>query len=136
MTMTPEQLAVIKTEVMAMPTIAKYANLTHAQIADKIRTQAGSVDRKEISGGLLVASIVRAELAGLSASDKAYLQLVCMCPAIPMTATLKKELGDIFPAESKTRANALALVKQSATLADQLGVSGITASDVADALRE
>lgn len=129
--MTPEQLDRLRAEL----TKPKYANLSHKEIADAIHATPGTIDRMEISGGLLVASIVREEFAGLTAVDRDYLQLVCACPSIPMTATMKAELGSIFPAGSKTRENFIRLLKQQTTLSDELGVGSVTPSTVADALR-
>jgi hypothetical protein len=130
--MKPEQLAKLKAEI-AQP---KYRDMSDAEISEAIRSEPGTVDRTEISGGLIAASIVRAELAGATAGDKQYIQLVCGCDSLPLTDTLKAELGSIFPAGSKTRANIVALMKREASLSDELGFQSPTPSDIADARRK
>lgn len=131
--LTPAQKTIVAGHVKGN---AAFMDLSHEQIAAKLRTDSGEVDRQELTNGMLAASFIKSELAVLSAGDKAYLQTIMLAASMPLTATLKKELGDLFPPGSKTRANVVALLRQRTTLATELGVPGITTSDVADALRE
>lgn len=131
--LTPAQKAAVTGHVKGK---AAFNGLSHEEIAAKLRSDVGEVDRQELTNGMLAASLVKAELVALSAGDKAYLQTIMLAASMPLTATLKKELGDLFPAGSKTRTNVVALLRQQTTLAAELGVPGITTSDVADALRE
>jgi len=54
---------------------------------------------------------------------------------LPLTVTVKQELGAIFPAGSQTRTNLIALLKRDGSRADELGLGHVTPSHVADARR-
>lgn len=125
-------LAKLKTELQK----PAYSGKSHEEMAEMLKAQVPTVDRETLTGGMLVASIVRSEFAALSAADRQYVQTVAMATDIPLTGTLKTELGAVFPAGSQTRANLIALLKRTGTLAESLGLGGQpTTSDIANALR-
>jgi hypothetical protein len=79
---------------------------------------------------------VLSEYTALSAAQKDYLRLVVSGGTMPLTATVKAELGTIFPAGSATRANFVALLKRPGSRADELNLGGNpTPSIVADGRR-
>lgn len=125
-------LAKLKTELQKPAYIGK----SHDEMAEMLKAQVSTVDRETLTGGMLVASIVRSEFNALSAADRQYVQTVAMADDIPLTGTLKTELGAVFPAGSQTRVNLIALLKRTGTLAEALGFGGQpTTSDIANALR-
>ncbi len=129
-------LQTLKTELTNDPLARGYAAMTDEAAAATFALPDRQPNREALDSGTLLASVVRAELAALAAADKAYLPLVCQAPTLPLTATLKAELGGIFPAGSATRANLVAMLKRPGNRAEELGLGGIpTASDVANARR-
>jgi hypothetical protein len=129
-------LAKLKTELDTDPLARGYAALSDEAAAETFKINDRQPNRTDLDGGLLVASIVRSEFAALSAGDKQYVQLVCAASNLPLTATLKTELGAVFGPATTTRANLLALMKRPGNRAEELDLGGIpTASDVANARR-
>lgn len=129
--MTPAQLQTLKTE-LALPA---YAGKSDEEAETLLNARVKQVDRESVSGGLIAGVIVRSEFAALTAGDKQYVQLLCTCPSIDMTATLKTELGGVFGAGTATRAAMIAAIKRSGSRAEELGLGGVTTSNVADAKR-
>lgn len=126
----------LKTELTSDPLNRGYGAMSDEEAAKTFSVLDRTPNRTDLDGGLLVASIVRSEFAALSAGDKQYVQLVCAADSLPLTATLKSELGAIFPAGSATRTNLLALMKRPGNRAEELDLGGIpTTSDVANARR-
>lgn len=138
-------LATLKAELTNDPIARGYAAMTRPTdggpqpddeaIAKSLNTADRNVDVSIIDGGMLVASVVRSEFASLSAADKQYVQLVAMASQIPLTSTVKTELGAVFGAGTATRANMLALMKKTGTRGEELGLGFVTPSDVANARR-
>ena len=133
----PINLAALKTELTTDPLGRGYAVMTDEQAAASLALSDRQADRDMLDSALLVASIVRAEYATLSANDKDYVRLVgAVDGPLPLTANLKTQLGAIFPAGSATRANLVALLKRTGSRAEELNLGGSpTPSDVADAKR-
>lgn len=131
-------LAKLKTELTTDPLSRGYATKTDEQAAATFAINDRQPNRDSLDTGLLAASLTRADLgnAAVTANDKDYLRIVVSAGTLPLTATIKTELGAIFPAGSTTRANLLALMKRPGNRAEELNLGGIpTASDVADAKR-
>ena len=130
-------LAKLKTEITSDPLTRNYAVMSDVQIAESLNLRnRNTIDRETLSAGDLIASIVRSEWTALSAAEKQYVQLIAMAQTMPLTTTLKTELGNIFPAGSATRANLIALLKRTGSRAEEIGLGGSpTPSDVADAKR-
>jgi len=123
-------------EIKLNPAGLPYAGKKDDQIADILNTPNRQTNRESLDAGSLIASIVRSEFAALAAADKQYVQLIAMAQTMPLTATLKTELGAVFPANSATRTNLVALMKRPGTRAEELNLGGSpTASDVAEAKR-
>lgn len=126
----------LKTELDTDPIARGYSGMTDEAAAETFKLNDRQPNRTDLDGGLLVASVVRSEFAALSAGDKQYVQLVAMASSLPLTATLKTELGAIFPAGSTTRTNLVALMKRPGNRAEELDLGGVpTPSDVANARR-
>ena len=128
-------LQALKTELLAgHPGTGPYS-ANDETAAGQLNATNRQPNRETLDSGLLVASIVRSELTALAAADKEYLRLVAMAQSLPLTATVKAELGAIFPNGSTTRTNLLALLKRPGSRAEELGLGFVTASNVADARR-
>jgi hypothetical protein len=129
-------LIALKTELTTDPIGRGYASKNDEQAAATFSIMDRQPNRETLESGLLVAAIVRSEFAALVAGDKQYVQMVATAPTMPLTATLKTELGAIFPAGSATRANLVALMKRPGNRAEELNLGGIpTTSEVANARR-
>jgi hypothetical protein len=129
-------LVALKAELTNDPLGRGYASMDDEAAANALRVNDRMANRDTLDGGLLVASIVMSEYTALTANQKDYLRLLAMSQTLPLTATVKTELGSIFPAGSATRANFLALLKRPGSRADELNLGGNpTPSDVAKARR-
>lgn len=129
-------LVALKSEITNDPLGRGYSGMTDEQIAASLAVHDRQADRESLEAGLLVASIVSSEYIGLSANQKDYVRLIAMASTVPLTASIKTELGAIFPAGSTTRANLIALMKRAGSRADELKLGGNpTPSDVANAKR-
>ena len=128
-------LPALKTEVTTDPLARGYSGMNDEQIADSLNTPTRTADRETLTGGLVMASIVRTELNALAANDKTYVQAVVNAGEMPITPQLKTELSAVFPAGSGTRANIVALLKRTGSRAEELGIGYVTPSNVADAKR-
>lgn len=128
-------LVALKSELNSDPLGRGYAAMSDEQAANSLNVSDRTPNRDTLDAGYLVASIVQSEYGSLSAAQKDYLRLIAMAQTLPLTATVKVELGAIFPANSATRANLLALMKRPGSRAEELGLGTITPSNVADARR-
>lgn len=126
--------AALKSEITVDPVQVGYAGKGDEEIARLLTTTPRPVPREQIDGGLLASALVRSEYAALSAADKDYVRLICAtATAIPLTTSFKAELGAVFGAATATRANLQNLTKRAGTRAEELGLAGVTTSDVARA---
>ena len=129
-------LAALKAELQNDPILRGYAGMSDEAAAKTFAVNDRQPNRDTLDAGLLIASIVRSEFAALTAADKQYVQLVASAPTMPLTVTLKTELGVIFGVGTTTRTNLLALLKRTGNRAEELGLGGIpTPSDIANAKR-
>lgn len=128
-------LVALKAELTNDPIGRNYASLSDEGVANSLNANDRQPNRDTLEAGYLVASIVQAEYGTLSAAQKDYLRLIAMAQTLPLTATVKQELASIFPANSTTRANLLALMKRPGSRAEELGLGHVTPSHVADARR-
>lgn len=128
-------LVTLKAELTNDPLTRGYSSMSDEQAANRLNVADRQPNRETLDAGSLVASIVRSEYAVLAANDKDYLRLIAMAQTMPLTATLKTELGGIFPVGSQTRANLVVLLKRTGSRADELGLGNVTPSNVADARR-
>lgn len=128
-------LQTLKTELTTDPIARGYAAMSDEQAAESLNTQNRQPDRESLTGGMIAASVVRTELAALTAADQNYVRALLPCGDIPLTATIKTELGNIFGAATTTRANLLALLKRTGSRAEELRLGTVTPSNVADARR-
>lgn len=126
-------LAQLKSELTTDPAGLGLAALGDDAAAVALTAETRQIFRETVSGGLIVSSVAKSDFATLSAADKAYLQLLAVCPDIPLTAQLKTDLSALFPAGSATRTNLVAATKRTGSRADELGLGRVTASDVANA---
>jgi hypothetical protein len=131
-----KDLAKIRKELTEAATASKYAAKKHAEIAEALHSQPGRVPRESIETALLRACVVKADYAKLKAGDAAYWTMLVSGDSLPLTPAMKAELPAVFETGSPTALAVAALMLRDTTLAEELGVPGITASDVADALRE
>lgn len=129
-------LQALKAELTNDPLVRGYAEMDDVEAARSLNTPNRQPDAETISPGDLVASIVRSEYDSLAAAGKTYLGMVVSCASsIPLTATLKSQLGALFGAGTTTRANFQALTKRTGSRAEELGLGRVTESDVANAKR-
>jgi hypothetical protein len=128
-------LVALKAELTTDPLARGYANMDDEAAAVSLNTKNRQANRDTLETGLLLASIVLSEFTALTAAQKQYLQLITAAPSLPLTSTLKTELGSIFPAGSATRTNFTALLKRTGSRAEELGLGNVTCSDVANAKR-
>lgn len=94
-----------------------------------------TIDRENLSSGVLVSCLDKAEFTALSNADKAYLNLFITASDVPMTTDVKQALRGMFPAGSKTRQNINQSTRRVGSRAEELGLSGVTPSDIADSKR-
>lgn len=125
----------LKDELTNDPLTRGYVALSDEEAADRLNVPDREPDRDTLDSGLLVAAIVRAEYDALTAPAKDYLRLIGMAQTLPLTATLKTQLGAIFGAGTATRANLLSLLKRPGSRAEELGLGRVTPSNVAAAKR-
>ena len=131
-TLTPAQLATLKALLLTAP----YVGLSDEAASDAIATADKSVDRESITSGDVVGCIAWAEYDVITAAQKAHLQLICSAPTVATTATVKAELGSMFPVGSTTRTKLTALMKRTGNRAEEAGLTFVpTPSQVADARR-
>jgi hypothetical protein len=129
-------LAALKAELLAGHPVTGPYSADDAVAADQLNAVNRQPDRETLSGGMIAASVVRSELAGLTAAaDRDYVRTLMQAGEMPLTQTLKQELGAIFGAGSQTRANLIALLKRTGSRAEELGLGTVTPSHVADARR-
>lgn len=128
-------LAALKTELTTDPISRGYGSLSDEQAAESLNAPNRQPNRESLTGGMLAASIVRSELAALATADQNYVRALLPCGDIPLTATIKTELGSIFGVGTTTRTNLLALLKRTGSRAEELGLGFVTPSNVADARR-
>lgn len=129
-------LVALKTELTTDPLGRGYAGMDDEAAANSLALPNRQANRETLDAGMLAASIVQSEYTALTAAQKDYLRLIVSAGTMPLTATVKAELGTIFPAGSGTRANFVALLKRPGNRADELNLGGVpTPSDVADARR-
>lgn len=128
-------LQTLKTELASDPLDRGYDSMDDVSAAESLNTEDRQADRESLDTGLLVASLVDTEYVGLGAVAKDYLALLASAQSVPLTATVKTNLGRLFPAGSETRANLIALLKRPGSRADELGLGRVTPSHVADARR-
>ena len=130
--MTPQQTATLKALLLTAP----YVGLSDEDAANAIATADKSVDRESVTSGDVVGCIAWAEYDALTAAQKSHLQLICAAPTVATTATIRAELGSMFPAGSTTRPKLVALLKRTGNRAEEAGLNFIpTPSQVADARR-
>ena len=103
--------------------------------AEQLNIHNRTPDRDSLTGGELIASLVGSEYAALGATAKEYINLIATAQTLPLTQTLKSQLGTLFPQGSTTRANLIALMKRPGSRAEELGLGFVTPSNVADARR-
>lgn len=128
-------LVALKNELTADPLGKGYAAMNDEQAADSLNANGRLVDRTSITGGEIAASLVRAELAALTAGEQNYVRALLCADSIPLTANFKTEIAAVFGAGSATRANLIALLKRPGSRAHELGLGTVTPSDVANARR-
>lgn len=127
-------LAALKTEVQTDP-LSRYAGKTDEQIAEALNAPNRTADRETVTGGMIAASVVRAELAALSNADQNYIRTLISAGEMPITAQLRTEFGAVFGVGTATRTNLIALLKRTGSRAEELGLGYVTPSHVADAKR-
>jgi len=128
-------LQALKNELTADPLARGYSGMSDEEAAASLNANGRQVDRTSITGGEIAASLVRAELAALTAGEQNYVRALIGADSIPLTANFKTEVGAVFGAGTATRANIIALLKRSGSRADELGLGHVTESDIADAKR-
>jgi len=136
--MTPSELEILKTELTTDPLARGYVAMKHHKAAESFQDRDRTTANDTTTGGEVASAIVRADLAGLVAADKTYLQLLVSAATLQLkgpASAVKDELKTLFPAGSATRANLVSLFKRPGTRAEELGIPQPTASDIADALR-
>jgi hypothetical protein len=133
--MTNEQLQIIKGELTADPLQRGYAAMSDEDAAASLMRQDRTVDREQLSSGVLVSCLDKAEFTALSNADKAYLNLFITASDVPMTADVRQALRSMFPAGSKTRQNINQSTRRIGSRAEELGLASVTTSGIADAKR-
>lgn len=123
----------LKTELTTDPLARGYALMSDEQAANSLNTRDRQPDRESIDGGSIVAGIVLAEYAVLTASQKDYLRLVCAASSIPIVQNFRREISDIFAQGTESRGNLRALLKRTGSRAEELGLGTVTPSHVAKA---
>lgn len=133
--MTNEQLQVLADELASDPLSRGYSTMNDVEVSDSLNEPGREVDRSSLDTGLVMSAIVDTEFLALQEAAKEFLSLLVLAQNVPLTDTLKSNLGRIFPAGSETRANLIALVKRSGSRAEEIGLGRVTPSHIADARR-
>lgn len=129
-------LQALKSELDSDPLGLGYAAMSDVEAADSLNAPTREPNRDSISGGELAAAIDFAEYAALgTAIHRQYLQLLTAAPELPVKGPLRSTLAGFFPQNSATRQNIAALLKQTGSRAQELGLGVVTPSHVADARR-
>lgn len=132
MPLTPSQLSALKTEI----DLPAYKDLGDEEVARKLSDEkTRTIDISVLDTGLLVASIVAADFAALTAVQRAHLQLICSAPTLPMTPNLRTQLATLLGAGTATRTNYIAASQRLGSRAEELNFGVVTPSDVAEARR-
>jgi hypothetical protein len=126
----------LKTELQTDPATVGYAALgqDYEALARLINRQQRSIDRETLTSGMLVSCLDLVEFTALSAANKAWLNLFVQANEVPMTNDVRVSLRALFPAGSKTRQAINQATKRTGSRADELGLVGVTESDVAEAI--
>lgn len=98
-------------------------------IADLLNTprQGATVNRTIVPAWEVVNAVVPAEYAALTATYRDYLTFVVSATEVQLGGGgVRDGLGAVFPAQSATRANLLALLTKQASRAEQLFGFGVT----------
>lgn len=128
-------LVALRAELDTDPLALGYAGMTDEQAAASLNANGRDVNRTEVTGGEIATSVVRSELAALTAGDQNYIRALISAGVMPITDNLKSEFGAVFGAGTQTRANLLSLLKRPGSRAEELGLARVTPSHVADARR-
>ena len=131
-----KDLVKIKKELTDAATKNRYKDKSHEAIAALLVTQPGKVSRESIDTGMLRAAVTKSDFGKLKPSDSSYWSMLVTGDGLPLTPTVKAELAALFDAASVSGLAIAALMFRDTTLAEELGIPGVTASDVADALRD
>lgn len=128
-------LAKLKTEIQTDPLSRGYSAMTHEQIADSLNAANRTDDRDSITGGEVLSCVDRTELEALQTNPKYYLERVISAGTIPLNATIRQQLRQLFSAGTNSRQALVDLLRRVASRAEELKLGRVTTSDVADALR-
>lgn len=129
------ELQAIKTELAGSHPVSGPYSADNETAANQLNAPNRQPNRDTISGGDLAANVVKSEYTALSASDKAYFNMLVPAQVLPVTTQLRTEISALFPA-GQTRTNLQNLLKRIGSRAEEIGLIGaVTSSDVADARR-
>lgn len=123
--------AALKAEIVNDPEQLGY-NDDDAFCAKLLTVTTRTVDRDSVTGGEIAASVVPSEMAA-DAAVRAYVTMLAAAGSLPLTDNLKAQLKTAFPQGTSSRANLLAILRTSGSRAQELGLGGVTPSDVAKA---
>jgi hypothetical protein len=127
-------LAKLKQEINADPESVGYAGKSHEEISNMVSRPQRLVDRDSIESSELFAALDIDEIPA-TPPGRQYLDWALSVGTILLTPVVRRQLTDMFPTGSKTRKALAQLLKRQGSRAEELGLSRVTPSDVADALR-
>lgn len=133
--MNDAQTAILRSELQSDPLAIGYIGLPHDQIADLINKPQRTVNRDTFSGGLLASCIDPVEHAALTAPQKAWLSMLTAAGELTLFASLKSDIQSVLATATKSLAKFKNNITRSASRGEELGIGRVSASEVADALR-
>lgn len=125
---------VLGAEIANDPLARGYAAMTDQQIAADLNTRYRTVERDSLSGSEIFNAIVPAEFAALAAADKTLVRDVFgLGDAVDVSTgtNARAVLLSAFGAATTTRSNLASAVNELVSRSTELGLSAVTAADVA-----
>lgn len=123
----------LQSELLTDPLARGYAGMTDIEAADNLNVADRTVNRSTLSGSEIFEAIDLTEWKGLSADAQARVRTVLeLGDSIQVGPTTKARafLLDAFGAGTTTRTNLVALVQQTVSRADELGLGFVRPGDV------
>ena len=135
--MTPEQLPALKTEIQSDPQAIGYAGQDHQRIAEMLNKPQRTVSRDTMKGGTLASCLDVTEFGAMTAGQRTWIQMLCSATGeLTLIVSLKNDIQSVLAASPKSLARLIKSVTRSGSRAEELSFGNVTASDVADAVRE
>ncbi len=113
-----------------------YTGKTDAEIATLLNTASVNRNRKQLPNKDIIEAFDPAEFAALSQAQLLRLSILLAPDIVNIrSAVVRQTLNDIFPANSVTRTNLVALRTETISPADNLDLGVVTVNDITEARR-